>query len=199
MKLTPVPCQALGELGLENNVLVQLRIGLDRNVRELVWIQFWLEEKPPPSAPIQSLAGGSTSWGAQGCGQVLPHHQRLCSLPASRWLGLPKLLKIKRRAEKPGESRGSLYQTLHNCSSHSPTTTDTARPGAHSHTLLHHTQGRDQQVTAASRSDGSLFCPKTPKLRGPGKVKGLHSHRWGAGETVPAACSRVYGFLAKEG
>lgn len=55
------------------------------------------------------------------------------------------------------------------------------RPGAHSHTLLCHTQGRDEQVSSAYWSDGKLFCPKTPRLAGPGKAKGLHLQHGGAG------------------
>lgn len=91
MKPTPVLCQALTELGLENNVLIQLQIRLDRNVRELFWIQFWLEEKPPPSTPIQSPPQGhpglqvyKPGCEARGCSQALPHHPSLCSLPASQ-------------------------------------------------------------------------------------------------------------------
>lgn len=41
----------------ENNVLLQLQIRLDGNVRGLVWMQFCLEEKPP-SSPIQSPSPG---------------------------------------------------------------------------------------------------------------------------------------------
>lgn len=88
-KPTPVLCQALTELGLENNVLIQLQIRLDRNVRELVWIQFWLEEKPP-SIPIQSppqgsLACRSTSQGARHRAVARHCHTTPdCSVPASQ-------------------------------------------------------------------------------------------------------------------
>lgn len=126
VKLAPVLWQALAELGLGNNILIQLQIRLDRSVRELVWIQFWLEENTP---------------------LALPHQLLLNPLP-----------------------RGSLAWSTNQGVSHGATAT-----------LLCHTQGWDEQVTSAYWSDGKLVCPKTPRLAGPGKVKGLHPHRWGAG------------------
>lgn len=86
-----------------------------------------------------------------------------------------------KQPRKTWKKQRQLYRTLRNCSSHSPTTTHTPRPSAHSHTLPSRTQGWDEQVSSAYWCDGKLSCPKTPRLAGPAKVKGLHLHHWRAG------------------
>lgn len=112
VKLTPVLCQALAELGLENNVLIQLQIRLDRNVQELVWIEFRLEESPhsipsPGAAPPAGLQAGVRGTGLPPGAATPPETLLPSCKPVIGVTQAAKQNKKKNKAEKPGKSRGS--------------------------------------------------------------------------------------------
>lgn len=135
-----------------------------------------LVEGKAPFSPIQASPQGLqvSTLGCEvwGCGQVLPHCLRLCSLPESQGFGLPKLLGKKRRK--------GLEKAQGGCTKPCPTAAATVLPP---HTLLipvstcscviPRARMNDSKSAQLTDPTGKLVLPQTSRLAGPGKAKGF--------------------------